>query len=80
MNHYRTQRSSNYTLYDGVQLFCHDDPVQRDQREEDPWPEERVQGILQQLDLLHYLDRYLPLSDPHHPVRRGRFLNDETQR
>lgn len=80
MNHYRTQRSAHYPLYDGVQLFRHDDPLQRDQRQEDSRPEECVQGILQQLDLLHNLDRDFPLSNPHHPIRRRRVLHDKTQR
>ena len=44
---YRTQRCSFHPLHDGVQRFCHDDPLQRDQRQEDPWPAERVPGIFQ---------------------------------
>ena len=43
----RAARPSLCPLHHGIQHFRHDDVVQRNKRQEDSWPEERVERILQ---------------------------------
>jgi hypothetical protein len=61
---FRSSSSPIDPLHSGFQRFCNDDPVQRNQRQEDPRPEECLQWFLLQSYLCWYLD--------HHFYRTGK--------
>ena len=49
-------------FHDDIQRVCHDDPLQRDQCQENTRPEERLGGTVLQPHLLRNLDRHLHQS------------------